>query len=180
MSTGPKQAHISACVNPDLVKRATKVGKLLREQGKTVITAESCTGGLIAAVLSLADDAGEVLHGSFVTYTKANKTAALGVSAALLGAHGSVNEAVAVAMAEGALTRSPADIALAVTGVLGPEPDEDGNPVGIVWFCCALRDAKPTVLRETFGRQDPDALRQKTVTTALELLARSLSGDNGK
>ena len=171
MSAALKQAQASACIDPDLIACANRVGKILKQAQKTVVTAESCTAGLIAAVLSQADDAGEVLHGSFVTYTKANKTTALGVPATLLAEQGSVNEAVVVAMAEGALTRSPADIAIAVTGVLGPEPDEDGNPVGLVYLCCASRDAKPAVLRQDPEPRDPDLLRHKSVIAALDLLA---------
>jgi nicotinamide-nucleotide amidase len=83
-------------------------------------------------------------------------------------------------MAEGALARSPADIALAVTGVLGPEADEDGNPVGLVCFCCASRNGKSTLLRENFGEQNPDGLRHKTVTVALDLLARTASASKEK
>lgn len=171
MSVATKAAPAAACIDPGLIQRANEVGKILKHTGMTVVTAESCTAGLIAAVLSQADDAGEVLHGSFATYTKAHKAAALGVPAVLLDEKGSVSEAVAVAMAEGALTRSPADIAIAVTGVLGPKRDEDGNPVGLVYFCCATRSGKPTVLRETLGPQYPDALRHIAVTAALDLLA---------
>lgn len=163
------------CIDSALIAHADRVGKILKRAGKTVVTAESCTAGLIAAVLSQAGDAGEVLHGSFVTYTKGNKTAALGVPAGLLDEKGSVNEEVAVAMAEGALTRSPADVALAVTGVLGPEPDEDGNPVGLVYLCCVSRHTKPAVLHEALGRADPDLLRRKIVTAALDLLAEHVS-----
>jgi len=96
------------------------------------VTAESCTAGkLAAALLSEAPGAAERLHGSFVTYTKANKTKSLGVSAALLQRRGAVCREVAVAMAEGALVRSPATVAVSITGVAGPDPDEDGNPVGL-------------------------------------------------
>ena len=103
----------------------------------TIVTAESCTAGAVATTLSKAPGAGEYLHGGFVTYTKQMKTAVLGVSMKLLKQKGAVCAEVAEEMAIGALTRSSADIAIAVTGVAGPEPDVDGNPVGLV-FCSAI------------------------------------------
>ena len=111
-----------------------------------------------------------MLHGSFVTYTKANKSAALGVSPDLLAAEGSINAEVVKQLACGALERSPADIALAVTGVLGPDPDEDGNPVGLVYLCCCRRGGEPTVVREDYGKAAPDLLRRRVVIDALDLV----------
>lgn len=163
-----------ACIDPRLVCAAEEVVRLLRGQKNTVVTAESCTAGLIAAVLSNVDGAGEVLEGGFVTYSKGGKSSMLGVSAELLDRRGSVNEEVAIAMAEGAISRAPADLALSVTGVLGPEPDEDGNPVGRVFLGLALRDGPVRVARHDFGKRPHDALRHETVITALELLADTL------
>jgi nicotinamide-nucleotide amidase len=162
--------NATACIDPRLVLQARETIDVLRRRHRSVITAESCTAGLVAAVLSQADGAGDVLHGSFVTYSKAHKSSALGVPAALLERLGSVNQEVAIAMAEGALARSPADIAVAVTGVLGPEPDEDGNPVGLLFLCRLRRGTAPDVKRHDFGRQPHDVLRHKTVTAALDLL----------
>src|SRR5205085_4897231 len=119
-----------------------------------------CTAGMVAAVLSRADGAGDVLHGGFVTYTKAHKTVALGVSQQLLREQGAVNEAVVRLLAAGALKRSPASLSLAVSGVLGPEEDEDGNPVGLVYFCCLRSGAEPVVVREEFGKKPPNELLQ--------------------
>ncbi|HEY6578466.1 MAG TPA: CinA family protein [Rhizomicrobium sp.] len=173
MRAADNQSGGAGCIDPRLVARAGEVIERLRRERTSVITAESCTAGLIAAVLSQADGAGEILHGSFVTYSKAHKTAALGVPAALLESRGSVNEEVARAMAEGALTRSPADLTVAVTGVLGPEPDEDGNPVGLVYLCCRSRAGDSRVSRADFGKQPHDVLRYQTVMAALDLLAAS-------
>jgi PncC family amidohydrolase len=109
------------CCGADLAERALATA---RRRNLTIVTAESCTAGKLSALLSEAPGAGERVHGSFVTYTKANKVKALGVDAGLLKAKGAVCREVALAMAEGALHRSPADVAVAITGVAGPDPDE--------------------------------------------------------
>ncbi len=165
----------AACIDPSLVARAGKLLKVLRLRQLTIVTAESCTAGLIAAALSQADGAGEILHGSFVTYTKANKSTALGVSPELLRTEGSVNAAVVKELACGALARSPADLALAVSGVLGPDPDEDGNPVGLVYLCCCRRDGQPTIVRENYGTAPHDLLRRRVVIDALDLAEACIS-----
>ncbi len=144
--------------------------KLLRAHDLTVVTAESCTAGLIAALLSKPEGASDVLHGGFVTYSKPQKSRVLGVPAALLKRDGSVTAKVASEMATGALRRSPADIALAVTGVLGPAPDEDGNPVGLVYFACARRGRELRALRRQFARRDHDTLCASTIRQAFDLL----------
>lgn len=163
-------------VDVRLVHRASEVLRRLKSRSMSVITAESCTAGLVSAVLSQVDGASEVLHGGFIAYTKANKTMALGVAADLLSKHGSVNEAAVAALARGALQRSPADLALAVSGVLGPEPDEDGNPVGLVYFRLAQRGGQCRVVRRNFGVLPPDDLRRRTVMTALKLIDEHLTG----
>ncbi|HEX4294195.1 MAG TPA: nicotinamide-nucleotide amidohydrolase family protein [Rhizomicrobium sp.] len=170
MTNGP--AATRDCIDRDLVAHAQRALARVKSCGGTVVTAESCTAGLIAAVLSQAEGAGEVLHGSFVTYTKANKTMALGVDARLLKHAGSVNADVARQLAYGALDRSPAELALAVTGVLGPEPDEDGNPVGLVYFACCRRGEEPKIERHDYGEKPHDVLLRATVEDALALLGR--------
>jgi len=160
------------CIDRALVARASAVVSQLKTLGLTVVAAESCTAGLIAAALSQGDGASDVLHGGFVTYTKANKVAALGVDADLLEREGSVNAAVVRQLACGALDRSPADLAIAVSGVLGPEPDEDGNPVGLVYFACSRRGAEPEILRRDYGGKPSDTLRRTAVEEALALVAR--------
>jgi nicotinamide-nucleotide amidase len=173
MKQGEGSAAPTACIAPDLIRRAQSVVARLRAAGLTVVTAESCTAGLLASVLSQADGAGEVLHGAFVAYSKAQKSAALGVPAELLDRSGSVNEAVVCALAQGALARSPATLALSITGVLGPEPDEDGNPVGLVYLCCMKRGNGGPLAKHEFGRQPDDILRHRTVCAALDLLAEA-------
>jgi len=106
----------------------------------TLLTVESCTAGALACALAQVEGAAQTLHGGFVVYTKANKTAALGIDADLIATHTAVSAAVARAMATAGLARAPADIAMAITGVAGPEPDEDGNPVGLTFVAAAHRD----------------------------------------
>ena len=120
-----------------------------------------------------APGAAERLHGSFVTYTKANKTRALGIPTSLLQDKGVVCRDVAVAMAQGALTRSPADIAVSITGVAGPDPDEDGNPVGRV--CIGLARAGTTRgLEYNYGKLEREAVQARAMTDALTLLVAML------
>jgi PncC family amidohydrolase len=107
------------------------VGALERAKCAGLRAAESCTGGLIATVLSEAPSASEYLDGGFVTYTPEQKCTALELDAKLIEQYGAVSAQVAYAMARGTLGRSQADIAVSVTGVAGPEPDERGNPVGL-------------------------------------------------
>ncbi|HEY1710676.1 MAG TPA: nicotinamide-nucleotide amidohydrolase family protein [Rhizomicrobium sp.] len=158
------------CISPNLIDAANEAFRVLRQREWRVVTAESCTAGLIAACLSQTENASDLLEGSFVTYTKAQKTEALGVPAALLAASGAVNEEVAKYMATGALARSKADIALSVTGVLGPSPDEDGNPVGLVCFGCARREGAPSIRNADYGKHHHDALRNLVVCDALGFL----------
>jgi nicotinamide-nucleotide amidase len=163
-------------VDEALVRRAAEVMRVLQEREVSVVTAESCTGGLIAAVLSEAPGASERLEGGFVTYTEASKRLVLGVGAELLKVHGAVSEAVARAMTEGALARSPAGLAVSVTGVAGPEPDDRGNPVGLMFFGCARRGRRAHVTRHDFGKDDRGALRYRAVMTAFDMLLDAAEG----
>jgi nicotinamide-nucleotide amidase len=152
---------------------ATQVMALVKKNGLTVITAESCTGGMLAARLSQVDGASEFLHGGFVTYTKANKAAALGVPRELLERKGAVCEEVARAMAEGALARSPADLAVAITGVAGPEKDPDGNPVGLVHLAAARRGRPTLHARKEYGDLGRERVLEQAMADALELLEQA-------
>jgi nicotinamide-nucleotide amidase len=156
-----------------LVEAATEVMTVAKQNRLTIVTAESCTSGLLATVLSEAPGAAEWLHGGFVTYTKQNKIVALGVPAELLAAKGAVCREVAVAMAEGALARSPADIAAAITGVAGPSPDEDGNPVGRVCIAVARRGFPADPLERNYGDIGRDAVRERAMADALAAMRRA-------
>jgi PncC family amidohydrolase len=99
-----------------------------------------------------------MLHGGFIVYTKENKTASVGVPSDLLERYTAVSAEVAQAMASGGLKRCPASIVVSITGVAGPDPDEDGNPVGLVFVGVATSDGRTKTLRHDLGEQDKDAL----------------------
>ena len=141
----------------------------------TIVTAESCTAGALAYTLSKAPGAGEYLQGGFVTYTKEMKAEVLGVPRKLLERKTAVSEEVATAMALGALKRAPADVAIAVTGVAGPEPDEDGNPVGLVYVAAARLYGKTLAERHEFIGMGRDEILQSSMERALILLKQVCS-----
>jgi nicotinamide-nucleotide amidase len=160
-----------ATVDKFLIAKGRKAIKRLKAAGLTVVTAESCTAGLVAALLSRGEGASDILHGGFVTYTKDQKYKALGVPKTVLKNEGSVTAQVAKAMAMGALRKSSADIALAVTGVLGPTCDQDGNAVGLVYLACARKGKAIKTVKLEYGRRSNDQLRRKVVVDALDLLS---------
>jgi nicotinamide-nucleotide amidase len=155
------------------------VVRLLRQAGRTVATAESCTGGLMANRLTNVAGASEVFGWGFVTYANEAKERLLGVSASDLADHGAVSEPVVRAMAEGALGASGADYALAVTGVAGPGGGTAEKPVGTVWIALAARgrvageSVTTTVLREHFPFER-EMFKAMTSQTALDMLRRRL------
>ena len=162
-------------LSQNLTAIAKRVLALAGERRLSIVTAESCTSGLLATALSEAPGAAELLHGGFVTYTKENKTAALGVPADLLHTLGAVCPEVAAAMAEGALARSPADVALAITGVAGPDKDEDGNPVGLVCIAVVRKSFPLSLLERNYGDIGRDAVRERAMKDALLELERRLA-----
>ena len=153
-----------------LLDRAARLLDRLRAQRLMLATAESCTGGLLATVLAEAPGAAKQLQGGFVVYTKDQKTIALGIPRALLERESAVSQAVARAMAEGALARSVADLSVSITGVAGPEPDEDGNPVGLVYVAAARRGAATLQQEYHFGDIGRGEVLYQTVLAALDLL----------
>ena len=164
-------------VDEALVRQACEVMDLLTRNELGLVTAESCTGGLLAAVLSEAPGASQWLHGGFVTYTAQNKIATLGVPAKLIQREGAVSEAVARAMAEGALARSPADMSVAITGTAGPEPDEFGTPVGIMHFAAARRGSPTQHIKRDFGDIGRGPNRYAAVREAMRLIERAATRD---
>ena len=149
---------------------AAEVIELARTCDLSLVTAESCTAGAVAHVLSEVPGAGSHLQGGFVAYSKEMKTRALGVSSQLLKQKTAVCAEVAEAMARGGLDRSPADVAVAVTGVAGPEPDEDGNPVGLV-YCCAIRaGCDPIISKQHFKQMSHDEFVREAIHESLRLL----------
>ena len=167
-------------IDSPLVERAAEVVEFALRQKLTIVTAESCTGGLLAAVLSEAPGAGTQLHGGFVTYTKDQKAVALGVARDVLERESAVSEPVARAMAEGELAHSKADISVAITGVAGPSPDEDGNPVGLVHFAAARQGFSTLHEERRFGDIGRGPVRYQAVLAALSLLERCAKQDKGR
>ena len=131
-------------------------------------TAESCTGGMIAACCTDLPGSSNWFERGFVTYSNAAKTELLGVPAALIDIHGAVSEPVARAMAEGARKALPADIAVATTGIAGPGGGSEDKPVGLVFI--AVADARGTLVRELRTGGDREYIKQWTSQTALNLV----------
>jgi nicotinamide-nucleotide amidase len=153
-----------------LAQHAEAVIKEAQARHLTLATVESCTAGALGLLLADAPGASSVFHGGFIVYTKKNKTVAVGVPPALIGAHTAVSREVAEAMARGGIARSPADIAIAITGVAGPEPDEDGNPVGLVHIAAASRDGHLSHWEANFGARSREETRALTLDAALRLV----------
>ncbi|WP_198402333.1 CinA family protein [Rhodobacter sp. CZR27] len=155
----------------------TEVAEILdraRRAGARIATAESCTGGMISAALTDVAGSSDVFDRGFVTYSNAAKFALLGVSEATLGHYGAVSEEVAREMAEGALERSEAELAIAVTGIAGPGGSET-KPEGRVCFALAERDLPTFTETVEFGALGRAEVRRATVAHALSLLAEALA-----
>ena len=145
------------------------LAQALRGAGLRLATAESCTGGLIAAACTAVAGSSDWFERGFVTYSNEAKIEAIGVDAALIQAHGAVSEEVARAMAAGALAHSRAQLALAVTGIAGPGGATPGKPVGTVWLALARRDgAAQAELLQLDG--DRRSIREQAVERALRRL----------
>ncbi len=157
----------------DLLNEAAELLDRLRAQGLRLATAESCTGGLIAALFTEVAGSSDVVERGFVTYSNAAKTELLGVADDLLARHGAVSEPVARAMVQGALAHSHADIAISVTGVAGPGGGTDAKPVGLVHIA-ALRKGGDILHRECrFGAIGRGPIRLASVAVALQLISRA-------
>lgn len=159
-------------MDAELLTLVTDLATRLRERGWTMASAESCTGGLIAAACTELSGSSDWFDRGFVTYSNAAKTDSLGVPAALIDAHGAVSEPVARAMATGAVAHSAAHCALAVTGVAGPTGGSADKPVGTVWFGWRTPAGVATEHRRFDG--DRAAVRAQAVRHALAGLLQRL------
>jgi nicotinamide-nucleotide amidase len=157
----------------DLADAAETLLASFRRAGLRVVTAESCTGGLIAACLTAIAGSSDVIDRAFVTYSNEAKIEMLGVPAATLLEHGAVSSHTAKAMAAGALAHSRADVAVAVTGIAGPGGGSAAKPVGLVYIAAQRRDHTAEIERHLFTG-DRNAIRMESVAAALELLRRQL------
>jgi len=141
--------------------------------GRKISTAESCTGGMVAAVITEIPGASQILECSFITYSNEAKTEILGVGEDILATLGAVSEATAWAMAQGAVKRSGADVAVAVSGIAGPAGGSEKKPVGTVVFARAFREGNDgTVVADThqFGDLGRSEIRRQATLVALRLL----------
>lgn len=156
---------------------AEHVGALLalcRQKNVMVATAESCTGGLVAGTLTEVAGSSAMVDRGFVTYSNEAKTDLLGVPADMIERYGAVSGEVAAAMAEGALGRANADVAVSITGVAGPDGGTDLKPVGLVWFACAASWAPTFVHKAVFPDHGRAFIRHAAVMTAIEILTETV------
>jgi nicotinamide-nucleotide amidase len=157
----------------ELVERARAVVEANRKAGRKLAVAESCTGGLVCAALTEIPGSSEVLDSGFVTYSNEAKRAELNVSEEVVETFGAVSIATAWAMAQGALDSSSADVAVAITGIAGPDGGSPGKPVGTVVFARAERQAGPddiTADQKLFENQNRAGVRLQAALCALDLL----------
>jgi nicotinamide-nucleotide amidase len=160
----------------DLLVEAEALLMASRARGWHIATAESCTGGLIAGLLTAIGGSSDVVDGAAVTYSNAAKSRMLGVPPAMIAEHGAVSEEVARAMAEGAQRTAGVELAIAVTGIAGPGGGTETKPVGLVWF--GLASPSGVIAESRVFPGDRTAVRMATVRYALGLLAQAL--DTGR
>ena len=160
-------------LNPGTLDDAARLLAALQSLNLTLATAESCTGGLIAATLTAIPGSSATVLGGFVTYSNAMKSSVLGVPPGVINAVGAVSEQVAQAMVDGALRRSDADIAVACTGVAGPGGGSETKPVGLVHIAAARRGGASLHIAPVFPG-DRMAVRAATVDAAFGLIRKLL------
>ena len=166
-----------------LVLEAQGVLDFCREHGFTVATAESCTGGLVAAYLTHIAGASDIVERGFVTYSNPSKIEILGVDAQIIAEHGAVSRQTALAMAAGALWRSKASVSVAVTGIAGPGGGSQDKPVGLVHLAIAKRvsvsqeqlDFRALHHEENYGDIGRAEIREASVSTAFRMLRQAAS-----
>ncbi len=151
------------------LSRAADLIASCRTKGLTVATAESCTGGLLAAMITAIPGSSEVFERGFVTYSNAAKIECLGVSPRVLEEFGAVSREAALAMAEGALAYSSADLTLSITGIAGPGGGSPEKPVGLVHFGFARRGGATADVEKRFGDLGRDGVRSAAIAVAIEL-----------
>ena len=167
----------SLLIDRQIMAQAAALLEAAGERGELLATAESCTGGLLAATLTAIPGASDVFERGFITYSNTSKSEMLGVPAWLIERHGAVSEDVARAMAGGALTHSRATLAVAITGIAGPAGGSPEKPLGLVNLAAARRDAPVLHQRLLLGDIGRDEIRRESVREALALLASLLRGE---
>ena len=162
-------------MTPEMKDRAAALLDAYKAKGLKIATAESCTGGLVAALLTEISGSSAVVERGFVTYSNEAKTDLVGVPADLIAAHGAVSEPVARAMAEGALTHSLADVTVGITGVAGPTGGTATKPVGLVHFGLARKGSATVHLERRYGDLGRETVRRRAVEDALSLLEQAIA-----
>lgn len=162
----------------DTLARAEALVRRARELNVVLACAESCTGGLVGGAITAVAGSSAVFDRGWVTYSNAAKSEQLGVSPALIREHGAVSLDVAGAMAAGALARSQAHLAVATTGIAGPDGGSSEKPVGLVWFGLAKRDGQRRTRSNIFSGLDRAGVRLASVNWVLDWMLDSLQ-DNG-
>jgi nicotinamide-nucleotide amidase len=160
---------------PDFKALVEQISYELKMRGMLMATAESCTGGMVAAAITARPGSSSVFDRGFVTYSYESKEELLNVSREILEKHGAVSRECAAAMAHGTLDRSWADLAISITGIAGPDGGMEGKPVGLVYIGCGLRDG-PVEVQEHHFPGDRDEVRAHTVTAALTTALNTLKG----
>ena len=159
-------------MNQDANQLVTRLADLACQKGVRICTAESCTGGLIAKTLTDLAGSSDWFECGFVTYSNRSKTGMIGVPESVIDEYGAVSEAVATAMANGALSNGEAQIAIAVTGVAGPGGGSADKPVGTVWI--AVASEKQAIAKKHLFAGDREAIRNATMLSAIEMLLQVL------
>jgi len=157
-------------LNDDIVAAGERLLEICRRKKLTIATAESCTGGLVAGMLTEIPGVSGMLDRGFITYSNQAKQEMLGVPAATLEAHGAVSRETAEAMAKGALAHAPVDLAVSVTGVAGPDGGSDEKPVGLVHFAAASRSGQLNHVERRFGDPGRAEIRKRSVLQAIVML----------
>ncbi len=164
-------------VRDPVTETGREVLDLLVRDGKTIVTAESCTGGMIAAALTDIPGASQAFYGGYVVYANEAKSRLIGVQPRLVRDYGAVSNQVARAMADGARNTAHADFAVAVTGIAGPDGGSDKKPVGLVYVAVSS-ELGTVVIEHKFGDLGRDAIRKASVQAALDLVMQVLTSDD--
>lgn len=154
--------------------RAAALLDKCRARGVKIATAESCTGGMVAALLTTIAGSSDVFDCGFVTYSNEAKIGMLGVSSGIIVEYGAVSRKCALAMAHGAILKSAATLAVSITGIAGPGGGSTAKPVGLVHFACARKNGATLHREERFGDIGRDGVRKASVEVALDLLEAQL------
>ncbi len=152
---------------------------ILAERNQTIVTAESCTGGMVAAALTDIPGASAALYGGYITYANTAKSKMIHVQSRLIRDYGAVSNQVARAMADGARNTANVDFAVAVTGIAGPDGGSEKKPVGLVYVAVSSELAT-VVIEHRFGDLGRDGIRKATVEAALDLVLQVLTSDPPK